>query len=99
MRVISLRSLREFWEKHPDAEVPLRIWYRLALRAEWQNLSDVRRLISNADAVHTDSGVLTVFNIRGNNYRLIVRIIYEFQRIYIRAVLTHSEYDEGSWKE
>ena len=99
MRVFSLRTLREFWEQHPDAETPLRAWHRLALKANWQTLAEVRSEISNADAVHTRSGVLTVFNIGGNKYRLIVRMRYEFQRIFIRAILTHEEYDEGKWKE
>ena len=94
MRVISLRILREFWEIYPDAETPLRTWYRIALIEEWQNLSEIRRTFPHADSV----GDLTVFNIGGNKYRLIVRIRYDFQLINIRAVLTHKEYDKGDWK-
>jgi mRNA interferase HigB len=62
--------LREFWEQHPDAETPLRAWHRLVLKADWQTLSEVHRGISNADAVHAKSGVLTVFNIGGNKYQV-----------------------------
>jgi len=94
MRVISLRTLREFWEIYPDAETPLRTWYRIALMEEWQNPSEVRGMFPHADSV----GDLTVFNIGGNKYRLIVRIRYDFQLINIRAVLTHKEYDKGDWK-
>ena len=94
MRVISLRTLREFWKKHPDAERPLRTWYRIALLAEWRNLSEVRRTFPHADTV----GDLSVFNISGNSYRLIVRIRYDYQLNNIRAVLTHSEYDKRDWK-
>ena len=98
MRVISLRTLREFWELHPDAEIPLRTWYRIALHASWQNLQEVRQTYPHADAVHTPSGILTVFNIRGNHYRLITRIRYDHQAITIRAILTHEDYDRGDWR-
>jgi Uncharacterized protein conserved in bacteria len=99
MRVISLRTLREFWERYPDAEGSLRVWYRIALHAEWHSLSDVRQTFPHADAISTVSGTLTVFNIRGNHYRLITRIRYEHQAMTIRAVLTHKDYDRGDWKE
>lgn len=100
MRVISLRTLREFWQKYPDAETPLRHWYRTAMHAEWSNLQDLRQTYPHADGVSTDSGdTLTVFNIGGNKYRLIVRVRYDYQLINVRAVLTHNEYDSGSWKE
>jgi len=94
MRVISFKTLREFWEIDPDAETPLRTWHHIALIEEWKNLSEVRGMFPHADAV----GDLTVFNIGGNKYRLIVRIRYDFQLINIRAVLTHKEYDKGDWK-
>ncbi|MEW4565082.1 type II toxin-antitoxin system HigB family toxin [Bremerella sp. JC770] len=100
MRVISLRTLREFWKKHPDAEVPLRQWYRIAVNADWANLQALRQTYSHADGVTTSRGdTLTVFNIGGNKFRLIVRIRYDYQLINVRAVLTHDEYDAGSWKE
>ncbi|MBL8875596.1 MAG: type II toxin-antitoxin system HigB family toxin [Phycisphaerae bacterium] len=99
MRVISLQPLREFWEQHPDAELPLRHWYKVAIAAEWGSIADVRRSYPNADSVSVDSGVLTVFNIGGNKYRLIARIRYDFSLINIRAVLTHDEYDRDRWKE
>jgi mRNA interferase HigB len=98
--VISLKRLREFWERHPDAEVPLRAWYRIALGAEWESLRDVRATYPHADGVETESGeVLTVFNIGGNKYRLVTRIRYDYQLVNIRTVLTHAEYDKGKWKE
>jgi mRNA interferase HigB len=99
MRVISLKLLREFWLKHPDAERPLRLWYRNAVQAEWHSLHDVRMLYSHADAVVASGETLTVFNIGGNKYRLVVRIRYDYQLINVRAVLTHIEYDAGSWRE
>lgn len=98
--MISLKPLNEFWHHHPDAEGALRLWYKTAISAEWTNLQDVRRTYSHADGVRTAGGdVLTVFNICGNKYRLIARIRYDYQLINVRAVLTHTEYDEGKWKE
>ncbi|MCA9291218.1 MAG: type II toxin-antitoxin system HigB family toxin [Phycisphaerales bacterium] len=100
MRVISLKPLRAFWEQYPDAEAPLRQWYRTATCAVWANLQDARQDDPHADGVRTKtSGILTVFNIGGNKYRLIARIRYDHQLINVRHVLTHHAYDEGSWKE
>ena len=100
MRVISLKHLRDFWEVHPDAERPLRAWYKAALRAQWTSLRDARATFPHADGVQTSRGeTLTVFNIAGNKYRLIARIRYDYQLVNVRAVLGHAEYDRGAWKE
>ena len=100
MRVISLKVLRVFWEQHPDAQRPLRAWYSAALAAEWTSLADVRATFPHADGVKTEAGeVLTVFNIGGNKYRLVVRIRYDFRLVNVRAVMTHAEYGRGDWKE
>jgi mRNA interferase HigB len=100
MRVISLKPLREFWERYPDAEQPLRQWYKTTAFAEWTSLQDVRQDYPHADGIRTQRGdTLTVFNIGGNKYRLVARIRYDYQLVNIRAVLTHREYDEGQWKE
>lgn len=94
MHVISRRILREFCEAHADAREALYDWYRVATKAEWKNLLEVQGIYPKAEAV----GNFTVFNIKGNNYRLIVDIVYETQRIYIKYVLTHAEYDQDKWK-
>jgi mRNA interferase HigB len=94
MHVISYRALREFGETHPAARTPLRAWHKVAQKAAWTNLADVRQTYPSADAVEG----LTVFNIGGNKYRLIVSINYQAQVIYIKHVLTHEEYDEENWK-
>jgi len=100
VRVIRLKPLREFWDRHPDAERPLRQWYRTATHAEWGGLRDVRQAYPHADGVGTDGGdTLTVFNIGGNKYRLIARIRYDFRLVNVRAVLTHDEYDKGGWRQ
>ena len=98
--MISLKPLREFWQRHPDAERPLRLWYKTATGAEWSSLQDVRRTYPHADGVKASGGgTLTVFNIGGNKYRLVARIRYDYRLINVRAVMTHQEYDEGKWKE
>ncbi len=100
MRVIGLKPLRAFWERHSDAELPLRHWYKTATHAQWANLKDVRQDYPHADGVATRRGeTLTVFNIGGHKYRLIARVRYDYQLVNVRAVLTHQEYDEGKWKE
>ena len=99
MRVISMKRLRTFWTKYPDAEPALRRWYKIALSSSWGNLQEVRATFSSADGVKTSSGdQLTVFNICGNKYRLIARVNYQFKLVNVRAVLTHKEYDQENWK-
>ncbi len=95
MNVISYRRIREFSSNYRDAEASLTAWYRTAKRSDWQNLAEVKRVYPSADLV----GRYTVFNIRGNKYRLIARIVYRSQTVFIVAVLTHEEYDLGKWKE
>ena len=94
MWVISRRRLREFWERHPQAEVPLRAWFQVASRAEWQHLVDVRRDFPHADAV----GPWTVFNIGGNDFRLVAEIVYATHKVFVRFVGAHQESDRGRWK-
>jgi len=94
MHVISRKILREFCEVHADACDALYDWYRVASKAEWKNLIEVEAIYPKAEAV----GNFTVFNIKGNNYRLVVDLVYETQRIYIKYVLTHAEYDKDRWK-
>lgn len=80
--------------QHPDAVSPLDAWYRIAKKAEWGSIIDVRKTLSTADAV----GTCTVFNIKGTTYRLIAWINYETQRVFIKHVLTHADYDKEDWK-
>lgn len=95
MNVISLKRLRKFSYHHPHAEIPLSAWYSVAKKAKWQNLAEVKQVYPSADLV----GRYTVFNIKGNKYRLIARIVYRSQTLFVVAVMTHEEYDLGQWKE
>jgi mRNA interferase HigB len=100
MRVISLKRLREFWEKHPDSEFSLRAWYRVVRKASWASISQVRKAYPHVDAVNLECGVqVTIFNVRGNNYRLAVTISYEHFQIYVKRVMTHREYSPNRWQE
>ena len=94
MRVISRRRLREFWTRHADAEDALKAWYVVAKRARWNNLVEIKQTYSSAEAV----GDYTIFNIKGNTYRLITRIEYRLRIIFIKVVLSHAEYDKEKWK-
>ena len=99
MHVISMKRLREFWTQHPDAEVSLRRWHRLATRRRWENLAQVREDFPHADPVRVASGRrVYVFNVGGNKYRLIAALHFNRQAAYALRILTHVEYDRGVWK-
>jgi mRNA interferase HigB len=95
LHVITRRKLLETSMKHPELAGALDIWYRLTKRAGWKSLEDVRKDFPSADGV----GRFTVFNIKGNHFRLIAEVNYRSGRVYIRHVLPHAEYDRGAWKQ
>ena len=95
MHVIAKPVLIEFWERFPDAESSLKAWYRTMESETFLNFNDLRETFASADYVDG----LTVFNIGGNKYRLIAAIHYNRHKVFIRAVLTHREYDHGNWKK
>jgi mRNA interferase HigB len=99
MRVISKARLKQFWESpgYNDAEGPLRAWYTNVNNrtVSWQSWADVRASFGNASSV----GNCVVFNIKGNDYRLITRVLYVSQKVFVLKVMTHKEYDEDKWKE
>jgi mRNA interferase HigB len=90
MRVLARSTLRDFWRAHADSEQSLRAWYQEAERADWSSPGEVQRDYRTA-SVLPDNRV--VFNIKGNDYRLVVKINYRYRVIYIRFVGTHAEYD------
>lgn len=96
MRIISKRRLREFWQRVPASHLPLEGWYRVVKDKQltWEDFHDVKATYGNASLV----GGCVVFNIGGNKYRLIAKINYLTHSIFVRAVLTHDEYDKGKWK-
>jgi len=94
MNLIAIRNLRADAAQYPNAKKQIENWYTIVKSAKWENLEDVRKIYRDAEAV----GKFTVFNIKGNDYRLIVGIDYETQTIYYRYLLTHAEYDKDKWK-
>ncbi len=95
MHVNTRSRLVAFWEKHSDSKVSLLLWYKLTMTAKWNNFVEVRTVFPSADQV----GNFTVFNIGGNKYRLIAFIDYTYQKVFVRSVLTHAEYDKDNWKK
>ena len=95
MNVISKRNLFAKVGKHPDATVAIQDWFDVATAAEWRNLEDVRQIYPATDMI----GELAIFNIKGNRYRLIVRMSFQYRRVYIKEFLTHAEYTKGAWKK
>lgn len=95
MNTISYRKVRDFVSVHPKSESSLAAWYKIARKAKWQNIVEVRQDYPHADLVES----FVVFNIAGNNYRLIAEIHFESQLVLIRHILTHAEYDKDKWKK
>jgi mRNA interferase HigB len=91
MHIISKKRLVKFWEQYPDAEGPLKAWYDHAKRARWLKPADVQRDYGD-DVIQPDKRA--VFDIKGNDYRLVVRFNYEAQKIFIRFIGTHAQYDQ-----
>lgn len=91
VRIIALRTLREFWERHAESERALRAWYHDARRATWRSPTDIKQTYANASILGRNR---VVFNIKGNRYRLVVAVNYPYQIGYIRFVGTHRAYDE-----
>jgi mRNA interferase HigB len=95
VHIITRKRLNDFALLHPTAKSGLRLWYLRMKGASFQSFADLRTVFPDADLV----GKLTVFNIGGNKVRLIAAVHYNRQKVYIRAVLTHAEYDTDTWKE
>lgn len=91
MRIISIQKLKEYWEVHNDAEIPLRDWYSRVEKAKWKCLNDIKKDFNSVDYVGDQK---YVFNIKENNHRLIVAIKFTPSLVYVRFVGTHSEYDK-----
>jgi mRNA interferase HigB len=95
MHIITRKRLNEFAVRYPDTNNALVNWYLQMKRNDFASIEEIRELFPTADKV----GKLTVFNIGGNKARLVAAIHYNRKKVYIRAVLTHTEYDAGNWKE
>jgi mRNA interferase HigB len=95
MHVITRARLIQFWEKHPDSKGSLLVWNKIISGIDFDDFVELREVFPSADQV----GNFTVFNIGGNKFRLITLIDYNYQKVFIRHVLTHAEYDKDHWKK
>ncbi len=91
MRVIAKKILRDFWLNHQDCEQQLKAWFREAENAEWRNPNQIKQEYASASILNNNR---VIFNIKGNNYRLVVKISYDYQMVWIRFIGTHKEYDK-----
>ena len=94
MNIVSKRKLLEAERQHRELASVLDAWFRIAKRAKWTSLNDVRKTFRDTDEVDGR----TVFDIKGNKFRLITGVNYQSQTIFIKHVLTHAEYDKEGWK-
>ena len=94
MHIISRKALKDFWEKHPDSETPLKVWFKIVKATKYRSVNHLRETFPTADPVEDK----VVFNIGGNKYRLITVIHFKYSKVYIRHVVTHAEYNKGGWK-
>ena len=91
MQLLAKRTLRQFWEKHPQAETPLRVWYSQVSQAAWTAPVDIKAMFGSVDFVADNRAI---FDIGGNKYRLVVHVSYAYQRVLIKFIGTHAEYDD-----
>jgi mRNA interferase HigB len=96
MRIISKRTLRVFWERFREAEEPLLAWYREVEKEDWDGPARLKDKYRGTSII---KGNRVVFNIKGNDYRLVVKINYQYRVVYVRFVGTHAEYDKVNVEE
>ena len=89
MRIITEATLRDYWQKHADAELPMREWIKVVKKADWASFTDVRETFGSAD-YHNG---FTIFDVGGNNLRIIVKIEYIKHLVFIKYTFSHAEYD------
>ena len=95
MRIISKKPLREFWQRHPESRPILHEWFRKASKFTASSFPELRQTFSSADYVEG----FTLFDVGGNRYRIVAAVHYDKQRLYIRQVMTHAEYDRNDWRK
>lgn len=91
MRVIAKKRLIAYWKKHRDAEQPLKAWYEEVVKTEWKTPQDIKNQYASASFLPNNR---VVFNIKGNDHRLIVAVAYRLGVLYVKFVGTHAEYDK-----
>jgi mRNA interferase HigB len=102
MQIVARRTLKKFWERHRQAEGPLRAWFAIVSKARWDGPADVKRQFGSTVDFLADNRL--IFDIGGNKFRLIVRVSYQFGRVLVKFIGTHSDYNrinplEVSWRK
>lgn len=90
MRILKKATLRDFWEIHPDSKIPLQVWYRETVQADWTSPHDVTQSFAKTSILSNNR---IVFRIKGNKYRLVVKVDYKFSLVFIRFIGNHADYD------
>ena len=96
MRIIAVKTLKLFWKRHNDTEQPLKAWYAEVKAANWRSPAEIKRFYRSASILGNNR---VVFNIKGNSYRLVTAVNYNFKIVYIRFIGTHKEYDKINAEE
>jgi len=91
MRLLTLKTIKRFWEKHAEAKSALRAWVKIVDEAQWGSFNEVKQMFGSADVI---PGNRVVFNIKGNAYRMVVKIHYNTKFVFVRFIGTHAEYDK-----
>jgi mRNA interferase HigB len=99
VHVISQKALRDFASRHREAGSSLAAWFKLAKNGKYRNFAELKRTFSSVDLVPVKDRDFYVFNIKGNSYRLVASIHFGTQKLFIRRIMTHAEYDRGDWKK
>lgn len=99
MRIIAKSILTDYWNKHQKEKVSLENWYKVVQKADWSTSDEIRHTFNSVDPFRKNNRLYHIFNIGGNNTRVIVNIHFNTQIVYIRRVLTHAEYSKDKWKE
>jgi mRNA interferase HigB len=96
VRILAKKTLKEYWEKHSDCANQLKNWYKVASKAEWNNSQDIKKVYSSASFLANNR---VIFNIKGNDYRLVTEVNYDYHTIWILFLGTHAEYDTINFDE
>jgi mRNA interferase HigB len=99
VHVISQKALRDFANKHADASMPLRAWLKLVRHGRFQNPAELKQTFGSVDMVPAKGRDFYIFDIGGNKYRLVAAIHFNTQRLFVRCILTHADYDVGRWRK
>ena len=96
MNVISYKAISKYCQANSNAEQALKTWFKTVSKAEWKDLNELKLDYPSADYVGDNR---IVFNIKGNHYRLVARVAFEYKRVMVKWIGTHAEYDKGNWKK